>query len=142
MSLIAKARQLLATEHTASIATVSPDGDPWISNLYYALLPAPGISLAVLTAADSAHARHWQNHPLVAVSVFSHPDVPRSEVRGLQLLGHCKLGGGQQVKQSYLTRFPDAATLPGSQSYYVVDVSWLRLLERRTGYLEEATIRP
>lgn len=137
--MLSGAVALLSAEHTAGVATVADDGTAWASNLYYAPLAGP-LRLVVLTAPASAHARHWQRRPQVAVTVFAHPDRPREHVRGVQLVGVCRRADPSE-RNAYLARFPEADELTG-QLPYTIEVSRLRLLDRSAGISEEAAIGP
>lgn len=137
MDLEEQVRRLLAAEHTAGLATVTSDGMPWAANLYFAVLPGPGLRLAVLTNPASTHAKLWQGPAPVALTVFGHPDTPRDKVRGVQLRGLCRALDSPEVRAAYRSRFPDAPDRDGIQSYFVINVSWARLVDRSTGISAE-----
>lgn len=139
--ILNQAKELLQAEHTLSIATIGPDGSPWIANLYFALVPSPAgknlLQLCVLTSPESHHARDWNANGKVALAVFGHPDFPRQSVKGLQMKGYCvsvnKAQEESEAVRAYRARFPDASQLEAGQAYYVIEVSWLKWLDRSTG---------
>lgn len=140
-SVLGQAKELLENEHTLAVATSQPDGSPWIANLYFALVPPSAsesrVRLCVLTSPESQHARHWEATGQVALAVYAHPDFPRQEVKGLQMKGHClpakDAPDAQAAIEAYRTRFPDAPEVEAGQSYYLIEVSWLKWLDRSTG---------
>ena len=142
VDVLDRVRQLLADEHTAGLAAVTADGMPWAANLYFALVPGPGLRLAVLTDPASTHAELWQQRSPVALTVFAHPDTPRDQVRGLQLRGLCQALDSAEVRAAYRSRFPDAPDTGGVQTYFVIDMHWARLVDRTAGIVEEVAVSP
>lgn len=130
MTLLERAMALLDREHTAGIATVATDGSPWACNLRYAVLAGPGLRLALLTDPSSAHVQHWTANPAVAIAVYAHPDTPLSVVRGLQMRGRAWLGEGGEGADAFQERFADMTVTAGPQRLYVIEVGWLRLVDR------------
>jgi uncharacterized protein YhbP (UPF0306 family) len=139
--VLSHAKDLLQAEHTLAVATIGPDGSPWVANLYFAVIPPPAdknvLQLCVLTSPESQHARHWDANGEVALAVFGHPDFPRQSVKGLQMKGRCVSVNEAQDESDavrcYRARFPDASQVEAGQTYYVIEVSWLKWLDRSTG---------
>ncbi len=136
MAPMALVHALLDREHTLSVATVDEHGFAWACNLYFARLPPPGLSLVVLTDPDSAHARHWEHCARVGLTVFAHPDTPRSVVSGVQMRG-VVTGGDPVAAERFLARFPGSEEVASRQRFYRIKVGWIRLLDRSSGTLVE-----
>lgn len=134
MAPLALVHALLDREHTLSVATVDEHGAAWACNLYFARLPPPGLSLVVLTDPRSAHARHWTDGAAVALTVFAHPDTPRSAVSGVQMRG-VVTGGDPVAAERFLARFPGSEEVASRQRFYRIKVGWIRLLDRSSGTL-------
>lgn len=135
-------RRLLAEAHTAGVATVADDGTPWAVNLYFAALPEPGLRLVVLSDPSSAHVRHWRARPEVALTVYGQPDTPRLAVRGVQMRGRVGETAEATARPAYLARFPDATEALATQTPFLIEVDWVRWLERKSGTLAELVLRP
>jgi len=141
MTLLERAIALLGDVHTAGIATVATDGSPWASNLRYAVLPSHGLRLAVLTDPSSTHVQHWTANPTVALSIFALPDTPLRVVRGLQMRGRASLDGDGEGAEAFQERFADMTVTAGPQHLYVIEVGWLRLVDRTaTPAISEITL--
>lgn len=138
MAIIQAVRDLLADQHTAGIATVDPEGLPAAANLYYALADA-GADLVVRTDPSSAHATNWLRSPVVALTVFAHPDTPRAVVRGVQLRG-VVVGADRGDEQLYDRRYPQARDAAPADAYFRIAVNWCRLLDRVAGIVAEEVV--
>lgn len=139
-TVLAAVRGLLAEAHTAGVATVADDGTPWAVNLYFAALPEPGLRLVVLSDSSSAHVRHWRMRPRIALSVYGQPDTPRHAVRGVQMRGRVEETADPTARAAYLARFPDATDALATQAAFLVEIDWVRWLERRSGTLAELVL--
>lgn len=97
---------ILGKNDLLTMAT-SREGNPHAATMFYA--ETGDLVLYVLTYPDSRHARHLQEDPSVALTVYSTDQKFTDEKQGLQLSGEAKLvedGECGKALETYSEKFP------------------------------------
>lgn len=125
---------------TSSLATVDEQCLPHAANIQYVWTATN--RLCFLSSEQSNHARHIQQQPRVALSVYDHDDRPHM-IRGVQLHGRCEaitepISHAVIMKQ-YAMQYPivnTAAFIPilARQTLFEVTPLWLRWIDNRTRF--------
>lgn len=139
-------RRFLVEEHTASVATVDERGGVHAANVWVA---ADGrLRLYFFSDPRSAHARHIQARPRVAVTVGRSTGDPMA-ICGLQIHGVCRViapppKGERRLWQRglrvYRKRFPQLTAwgmfsqLMQGQYLFCVEPRWVRWLDNSRGF--------
>lgn len=93
---------ILSSNELCSIATVFPDGYPYINTCFFAF--DENLSLHILTPPTTQHAKNFQAKEEVAVAVFDSHQISGSELRGLQIFGNCsQVVAKSDLEQSFAT---------------------------------------
>ncbi|MEM8739518.1 MAG: pyridoxamine 5'-phosphate oxidase family protein [Planctomycetota bacterium] len=133
----------LATCRTASLATVSPDGQPHAANVQYA--HDSGWCLNWISSPAAAHSRHLDANPRGAVTVYAHQDVPEL-IHGVQMHGKVDLviAHGQAewhriwdlytAKYDFVNSLPQMRTAAEKQKFYRFRPTWVRWIDNRRGF--------
>lgn len=112
--LTSELRRLLSTQRTAALATVDPDGRPYVSLVPYAVdTSAPRLVLSISGLA--AHTGHIRRDPHVSL-LIADPGQPGQPVHALSRLTLSARAGlaepgqpeAEALRQVYLRRFPEA----------------------------------
>lgn len=132
-------RAFLAEQHTLSLATVGPHGQPQAADLYYA--ETDELTLYFVSLPGSRHAANIARDPRVAVTI--HADSVRwRDIRGVQLEGTCAPVTGAEragAYARYIAKFPfilaDAALARALQKVdvYRITPHWLRWIDNSSG---------
>lgn len=136
-----RTRQLLDKARYLNLATVSADGQPWVSTVEYAWL-APPLRFIFGSATTSRHAHHIARTPQVAGSLFiagTTAGLDISSVDGAQFTGHCTeitpTALNDYYTPFYETVFPD----PEQRAEWMLPRTQLRAPEVHRLYLIEVT---
>jgi uncharacterized protein YhbP (UPF0306 family) len=136
---------LLAAQTTLSLATVTPDGSPRVTPLFY--LPQD-LRLYWFSSPSSGHSRNLAAQPDCAVTVYS-PATGWKEIRGAQMRGAVSRVKDPELHSTitpqYITRFQLSRLfqpLIAKSALYCFEPHWLRYLDnsRRFGYKFELTL--
>lgn len=144
-------RTLLTECRVAALGTCTDEGDPFVSQVPYAIDP-DGPSLVILVSGLAAHARHLAARPQASLLV-AEPEVAGAPVHGLARvtlqLSAERLApdsaAAVRARALYLNRFPEAEPLTG-----MTDFRWVGLHPRSARHvgglgaarsLDEATLR-
>lgn len=142
------ATEILKSQSTLVLATVSEDGLPWATPLFY--LMHNGLALYWVSSASSLHSRSLANTADVAATVYS-PTDRWKEIRGIQMRGTVHIVETAQERKQVLAAYAERFHLGRifrvalSQSdLYKFSPSWLRLLDnsKRFGYKRELALPP
>jgi uncharacterized protein YhbP (UPF0306 family) len=82
--------QLLATNHACSIATVTPDGAPYINTAFYVYDKT--WHLYIMTNPATVHAQNVAQDERCSMTIYDSHQVPAGKIglMGLQMFGHMK----------------------------------------------------
>jgi uncharacterized protein YhbP (UPF0306 family) len=80
--------EIIDSTKLLSLATVSPELDPWASILYFA--PNSNLDLYLLTSPVSHHGIHLQKNPAYSATIFNSQQTGKHK-RGLQISGLASL---------------------------------------------------
>jgi uncharacterized protein YhbP (UPF0306 family) len=136
---------LLAGQTTLSLATVTPDGLPRVTPLFY--LPQE-LRLYWFSSPSSGHSRNLAAQPDCAVTIYA-PATGWKEIRGVQMRGVASRVSDPEILKDltpqYITRFQLARLfqpLIAKSALYCFEPHWLRYLDngRRFGYKFELTL--
>ena len=136
---LAHVRDFLADQHTLTLATIGPDGEPQASDLYYA--ETGDLSLYFISVPGSRHAANVARDPRVAATI--HADTTRwRDIRGVQLEGVCIHVTGTERATAwtrYTAKFPfvlaDAVLARALRKVeiYRITPHWLRWVDNSAG---------
>lgn len=79
--------KLFANNTDLAMATVV-DGKAYVNTVHYAFNEA--LDLFILTQAHTQHGINLTKNPSIAVAIWNKPEVPGSNLEGIQLFGTCK----------------------------------------------------
>jgi len=136
---------LLAGQTTLSLATVTPDGLPRVTPLFY--LPQE-LRLYWFSSPSSGHSRNLAAQSDCAVTVYG-PAATWKEIRGVQMRGVASRVSAPEILKDltpqYITRFQLSRLfqpLIAKSALYCFEPQWLRYLDnsRRFGYKFELTL--
>jgi len=121
-------RTLLHEQRVAALGTLSPQAQPFVSMVPYALDPEVGC-LLILVSQLAAHSRHLRNQPMASLLVTETP-TPQGPVHALaratlSVHAHMLEPDDPQapiVRRHYLARFPEAEPIA-----QLGDFRWVRL---------------
>ncbi|MGW7274611.1 pyridoxamine 5'-phosphate oxidase family protein [Streptomyces sp. NPDC054864] len=110
---LARTRLLLDRARYLSLATVSPEGRPWVATLEYAWHPDP-LRFVFGSARASRHGQNIAHTPAVSGTLFVAPTTPGLDVGavdGAQFTGTCREISADEVGDHYAhfyrSVFPD-----------------------------------
>jgi uncharacterized protein YhbP (UPF0306 family) len=106
--LVAAARDLLEASSLCAIATMTPDGDAYISTAYFAW--AQDFRLVWLSHPEARHSRNVAVSGTAAIAVYDSRQIWGRPDRGVQLFGTARELGGAEADEAeavYARRFPD-----------------------------------
>ncbi|GAB4342335.1 MAG: hypothetical protein Kow0037_29630 [Calditrichia bacterium] len=116
------------------IATVGPDGKPWIGTVGYV---NEGAVVYFITDKTSRKARNILQNPQVAYTVDEDYEV-WSEIQGIQMEGKATLVESPEEMQRlmglFMQKYPQAASLPPNPNFVFIKV------EPQVGYFIDDTI--
>lgn len=136
----------LKSQSTLSLASVSGDGTPQVTPLFY--LADDQLRLYWLSSATCRHSRNLKRRPEAAVSVYS-PTEEWQEIRGVQMQGtvavvttRSERGG---IVDAYCARFrlgPHFRSVIARSRLYRFQPVWIRYLDnsKRFGYKFEFAV--
>lgn len=137
----------LDLETTLALATVTSDGLPRVTPLFYY---PQGLRLYWFSSGSSGHSRNLTERPRTAVTVYA-PTADWKKIRGVQMRGMAWRVDDPVLRQSmttaYVARFHlgrlFAATLSKS-GLYCFAPDWVRYIDnsRRFGYKFEVLLAP
>jgi uncharacterized protein YhbP (UPF0306 family) len=132
---VSRVRAFVAEQHTLTLATLGPDGQPQAADVYYA--ESADLNLYFVSIPGSRHGHNIARNPSVAATI--HADSARwRDIRGVQLEGTCaRLSGAEQAAAyaRYTAKFPfvlaDAALARALQrvDMYRIVPHWLRWID-------------
>ncbi len=133
--------QFLATWRTASVATIDERGFPHAANVQFAFDDLQ--HLYFVSSPDSAHSRHMEMEPAVAMTIYAQVDTP-DQIHGVQLHGRCQAitdpDALERAWSCYTQAFPFVLRntqleqrMRGEQ-FYRVQPSWIRYIDNRRGF--------
>jgi uncharacterized protein YhbP (UPF0306 family) len=136
---LSQVRAFVAEQHTLTLSTLGPDGQPQAADVYYA--ESADLNLYFVSIPGSRHAANIGRDPRVAATI--HADSARwRDIRGVQLEGTCaRLGGAERAAAyaRYTAKFPfvlaDAALARALQQVgmYRMVPHWLRWIDNSLG---------
>ncbi|MFF5832940.1 pyridoxamine 5'-phosphate oxidase family protein [Streptomyces bacillaris] len=148
--LVGRTEQLLTGARYLNLATVSPDGSPWVATVEYAWLGGP-LRFLYGSATGSRHSRHLASSPAVAGSLFvagGAAGLDVGAVDGAQFTGVCREVGPAELDAYYAVFyeavFPDgrereqwmlprsSLRAPAGHRLYLVEVRQWWLIDTRT----------
>ena len=136
---------LLAAQTTLSLATVTPDGAPRVTPLFY--LPQE-LRLYWFSSPSSDHSRYLAAQATCAVTVYA-PATGWKEIRGVQMRGEASRVSDPEIRSKitaqYTSRFQLSRLfqpLIAKSALYCFEPHWLRYLDnsRRFGYKCELSL--
>lgn len=139
-------RMLFNTTPVAALSTLR-DGEPAVSMVPFALLPATG-ALAIHVSALAGHTRDMQIDPRVALLVMARPDehtppqaLPRVSLQGEAVPCPSAHPEHTVARAAYLARFADAAPMFdfADFSLWLIQPRSLRLVG---GFAQARTLAP
>lgn len=146
--------KLLESRWVLSLATTDPEGRPYATPLFYAVIPPdapPAVESPILLFAShprSSHAAHIGDRPSSAAASIQLETRILGRVRGAQLRGSvfpARICGGdlpRTLLSVYLRRHPVAAGVLGGDSeeqLYLFVVNWAKMTDNRWGIGEHRT---
>ncbi|RDK03223.1 pyridoxamine 5'-phosphate oxidase family protein [Paraburkholderia lacunae] len=148
MALIKRSQLLLRTGRFMTLATVSPDGEPWASVVNYVPTGSP-MKLTWYSMRDARHSINIEQNPLASGTIFrTDLDASPLGLDGAQFAGACRTIPDSEVqschRQYYEKNFPDSTVrqqwmLPvsefvghGARRFYELTVAqwWLFDIDR------------
>ncbi|MCM2252332.1 MAG: pyridoxamine 5'-phosphate oxidase family protein [Ramlibacter sp.] len=127
-------RALLQAHRVAALGTLSDEGQPFVSMVPFALVPALGC-FVIHVSALAAHSRFLAARPAVSLLVMQreNPDEPVHALPRATLEGRARVlepgsEDGQVCKAAYLQRFPEAEPMTqlGDFSFVAIDIQGAR----------------
>lgn len=89
-SLAVHARELLEANRYLTLGTVSPEGQPWTSPVYFSWTAEAGMwQFFWVSSADARHSLHLLDRPAVSISVFD-STVPAYHGRAVYAVGEAR----------------------------------------------------
>lgn len=146
MTDLETATEILQSQSTLTLATVSAEGLPWATPLFYLL--HNGLALYWVSSRSSLHSRSLANTAEVAATVYL-PTDRWKEIRGVQMRGAVEIVESAPERKEVLASYAERFRLGRifrvalSQSIlYKFTPCWLRLLDnsKRFGYKHELTL--
>jgi uncharacterized protein YhbP (UPF0306 family) len=132
------ASALLEEQSTLALATVSEDGAPHVTPLFY--LPGEGLSLYWFSSPRSRHSRNLGSNPKASVTVYRPTDAWR-EICGVQMQGVASVLTGRtaraEIQERYTARFRLGATFRAAlraSRLYVFRPDRVRYLDNGKGF--------
>jgi pyridoxine/pyridoxamine 5'-phosphate oxidase len=114
----AVAARLVAANRCMTIATVGPDGRPWVSPVWYA--PASDTDLLWVSDPTSRHSRNIAARPQVAIVIFD-STVPEGAAEALYLEGTAQQLVGDLLEEA-ITTFSARSQACGDRAWTAADV--------------------
>lgn len=124
MDAAAAARRIVASQTSATLATLSSDGHPWASLVAYALLPDGSPVLLVSTFAE--HGRNLQADARASLVVVQPGDGDPLERGRVTLAGRVAPPAGDAARTAFLAAVPSAQTYADFEDF----AFWVLTVER------------
>ncbi len=122
--------KFLKRHHVLTLATATPEGEPWCTNAFYAY--DAELNRLIFTSDDSTrHAQEMLANCRVAASVVLETRIV-GKVQGLQLSGKAERGDDTDRKV-YLRRFPYAAAV-GELHLWHIEPDTLKFTDNTLGF--------
>lgn len=140
--------RLLQRQSTLALATISADGTPHITPLFY--LAGEALRLFWFSSATSRHSRNLKLDPAAAVTVYW-PTQQWREIRGVQMRGSVSVVNDaarrSAIAAAYSARFKLGTAFKAVQArsrLYEFQPAWIRYLDNsiRFGYKFEFAPTP
>lgn len=132
----------LEDARTLSLATVSPEGEPYAANINFVY--DDQLHLYFISSESSNHSQHIARDPKIAATIYT-PFVHPQDIRGIQLKGTCQAIPDEHFEtiwKLFEKRMPDAEQfklIALTQTLYQITPNWIRFIDNteRFGYKEE-----
>lgn len=124
-TLAERTRRLLGEADHLTLATVSPEGEPWSATLHYAWFDAP-LRFAFCSVTTSRHSVHIAAEPRVSGSLFTaggETGVAIAPVEGAQFTGKCRPAHDDEREGLHAAFFEQVLPDPGTRAEWMLPLS-------------------
>lgn len=125
-----KIAKFIKRHHVLTLATVSPQGEPYCSNLFYAYDSKRNV-LVFTSDNGTRHVAEMRSSSTVAASIVLETRIV-GKIQGVQICGTA-IEGDDNDRKIYLKRFPYAAAI-GATTIWRIEPSFIKLTDNTFGF--------
>ena len=135
MNDLAIVADFLRAHSTLTLATVSDDGSPYATPLFY--IVNENLELYWLSSGSSAHSMHMASRPEVSAAVYSETDE-WEKIRGVQLWGTARVVHESNLRKEVVKAYTERFRLGSIFRLAIVACNLYQLTPARARYLDNS----